>query len=58
VSGGQVVVFTLNPNTLESEAVGSLSSSASWSTERVPEQPRLHRREREREQGWEAVVRS
>jgi hypothetical protein len=41
---GQVVVaHTLNLSTEKAEAGGSLNLRPAWSTERVPEQSKLHR---------------
>jgi hypothetical protein len=38
-----VVAHTFNPSTWEAETGGFLSSRPAWSTERVPEQPGIHR---------------
>jgi hypothetical protein len=38
-----VVAHAFNPSTWEAEAGGFLNSRPAWSTERVPEQPGLHR---------------
>jgi hypothetical protein len=37
-----MVAHTFNPSTQEAEAGRSLSSKPAWSTEWVPEQPKLH----------------
>ena len=45
------MAHTFNPSTQEAEAGGSLSLRSTWSKERVPGQPRIHRETLSQEQG-------